>query len=114
MSVYFNTAFSLSMLTEPCNVSVEFLNDEEATACFASGKMQNIANPSHANTLAAVSQKLGVDVRDAKGGRVTLNKGDFLLVAQVTFPPDIPRETKEYTDEQLARGTFIWYGVMIE
>lgn len=105
MTKYFNTAFSLSMVPFPFHADGEQLTAEKA-AEFLAGNVANVANPSHANTLDAVTKKLGVDVRNAKGGRVKLMKGDQILVAQVTFPPSVPRETKEYTDEQVAQGVF--------
>lgn len=106
MAKYFNTAFSLSMVAAPFQISGRELTEAEAAEWLRQPDVQNIANPSHANTLAAVSQKLEVDVRGASGGRVTLSPSDQLLVAQVSFPPTVPRETVEYTDEQLALGRF--------
>lgn len=106
MAEFFNTAFSLSMIAPPCDLQVEELSDVEARAFLAGQGVANVANPNHANTLSALSQKLGNDVRDAKGGRVALASGDAMLVGQVVFPSDVPRETTEYTDEQLAKGKF--------
>lgn len=103
---FFNTAFSLSMVTYPCTMQVVELSKTEATVWLGQSGVKNVANPGHANTLAAVSQRLGVDVRSSAGGRVSLASGDQCLVAQVSFPPSVPRETTEYTDEQLALGKF--------
>ncbi|MBI2595425.1 hypothetical protein HYW46_01675 [Candidatus Daviesbacteria bacterium] len=103
---FFNTAFSLSMVVPPFSLKGGELTAEQVGQWLREGDVQNVANPSHANTLAAVSQRLGVDVRNAAGGRVVLNPGDQVLVAQVTFPPSVPRETTEYSDEQLALGKF--------
>ncbi len=105
MAKFFNTAFSLSMVVPPFTMTGSELTPDEASK-WLKQDVQNVANPTHANTLDAVSKKLGVDVLDAKGGRVVLNSGDECLVAQVTFPPSVPRETKEYTDEQVALGKF--------
>ena len=85
MAKYFNTAFSLSMVVPPFSMSGSELTPAEA-AKWLNQEIQNVANPNHANTLDAVSKKLGADVRDAKGGRVVLNSGDECLVAQVSFP----------------------------
>lgn len=107
MARYFNTAFSLSMVGAPFTLEGRELTPPQAKVWLeVFDDIQNVANPSHANTLDAVSKKLGIDVRDAKGGRVKLDKGDQALIAQVSFPPTVPRETKEYTDEQIALGTF--------
>lgn len=106
MNRYFNTAFSLSMVSAPFALSGTELNPETAAKWLQEDDVSNVANPSHENTLSALTQKLGVDVTNAAGGRVTLNSGDQVLVAQVSFPPSVPRETTEYSDEQLALGRF--------
>jgi hypothetical protein len=104
---YFNTAFSLSMVKAPFRiVGNEFTIEQVQYWLRKDGNVINVANPTHANTLNAISQKIGIDVRDAKGGRVLMKRRDTCLVAQVSFPPEVPRETKEYTDEQIALGTF--------
>jgi hypothetical protein len=113
MAKYFNTAFSLSMVVPPFVISGSELTPAEASK-WLNQEIQNVANPNHANTLDAVSKKLGTGVRDAKGGRVVLSSGDECLVAQVSFPPSVPRETKEYTDEQVALGKFSFVLVKIE
>lgn len=115
MASYFNTAFSLSMLASDCALRVQKGISESAAAVWLrQSDVKNVANPNHGNTLDAVSKRLGVDVRSASGGRVVLSQGDQVLVAQVSFPPDVPRETKEYTDEQVARGRFSFDLVTVE
>lgn len=106
MAKYFNTAYSLSMHKFPFQTNGVELSAAEAAAWLQDGDVSNVANPNHANTLAALTQKLGLSVMDAKGGRVVLEPGDQLLVGQVSFPADVPRETMEYSDEQLAKGRF--------
>lgn len=112
---FFNTAYSLSMhSTFPVQLDMVELSAEDAAKWLAEGNVNNVANPTHANTLDAVSKKLNVDVKStAKGGRVILTSGDHMLVAQVTFPPSVPRETKEYTDEQVALGKFTFVLVTV-
>lgn len=109
----FNTAFSLSMVVPPFGMEGIELTPAEAAEWLRQEGVVNAANPTHANTLDAVSKKVGVDMRAAKGGRVVLGKGDGCLVAQVVFPPSVPRETKEYTDEQVALGTFSFILVIV-
>ncbi len=101
MNKYFNTTLGLSMLPDG-NVSVETLTTDEATGWLREG-FENVANPSHANTLNAVSRHLGVDVRQAKGGRIKLIAGDECLVAEIS---GVPRETREFTNEEIAAATF--------
>ncbi len=113
MAKYFNTAFSLSMVTPPVRLDVQPMTEEIAAAELATEDVANVANPGHANTLAALSQRTGVNLRDAKGGRITLKPGDVVIVGQVRFPSSVPRETTEYTDEQLALGTFSFMKVTV-
>ncbi len=100
---FFNTALGISMLSDG-EFTIETLLDEEA-AKYLTGEIENVANPMHANSLQAINQKLGVDVLDAKGGRVFLGTGDECLIAQVT---GIPRETREYSDEEIAKAEFVF------
>lgn len=112
-NVYFNTAFSLAMVTPPTRLEVEPMTEDQARDVLSQSNVKNVANPGHANTLAALSQKLDTDLRDAKGGRIALEEGDVVIVGQVRFPPSVPRETTEYSDEQLALGTFEFLKVTI-
>lgn len=98
---YFNTTLGLSMLPDG-SVSVRTLSAKEARE-WLDTPFTNAANPTHGNSLQAITQKVGVDVRDAKGGRVALRPGDQCLVAQIT---GIPRETREFTNEEIAAAAF--------
>ena len=106
--LYFNTAFSLSMLTESATLTVQKNVDTETARDFLrAGNTRNVANPNHANTLDALTRILGIDVvAGASGARVTLQPGDQVLVATFTPSRDTPRETREYTDAQVASATF--------
>ena len=99
---FFNTTLGLSMLTDG-DVSVRTVSDQEAVEFLGQPDISNVANPQHGNSLQAITQKLGVDVRDAKGGRVLLASGDRCLVAEIS---GIPRETREFSDEEIAAATF--------
>ncbi len=98
---YFNTTLGLSMLPDG-SVVIKTLTEREA-AVWLQVAYENVANPSHSNSLQAITQKLGVDVRGAKGGRISLEAGDECLVAQIS---GIPRETREFSDEEIAAAQF--------
>lgn len=100
---FFNTTLGISMLPDGV-VTFDTLSDDEARDWLAK-EFENVANPNHANSLDAISRKLGVDVRNAKGGRVRLDEGDSCLVAEIT---GIPRETREFTDAEIAAAKFIF------
>jgi hypothetical protein len=99
---YFNTTLGLSMLPDG-DCTIKTLSLEEAKAYLQKDGLTNAANPSHANTLDAVSKKLAVDVRAAKGGRVALVSGDSCLVAEIS---NVPRETREFTEAEIAQAIF--------
>ncbi len=84
---------------------IKTLTDDEAKAWLVAD-FTNAANPAHGNTLQALTQKLGVDLTLAEGTkapRVYLEHGDQCLVAEVS---KIPRETREFTDEEIGVATF--------
>ena len=83
--------------------TVRTVSDSEAGEFLGAGGVANVANPTHGNSLDAISRKLGVDVRVAKGGRISLVAGDECLVAQIS---NIPRETREFSDEEIASARF--------
>lgn len=99
--LYFNTTFAPSMVPDG---TVEFrtVSVEEAAELLR-GEFANAANPSHGNTLSALTRRLGVDLTQAQGGRVLLSQDDSCLVAQIS---GLPRETREFTDEEVAAARF--------
>jgi hypothetical protein len=101
MATFFNTTFAPSMVKDG-NVNFRTMTVSEA-AQLLSSEFENVANPMHSNTLQAVTQLLNADVTQAKGGRVLLAQGDQVLVAQVS---NIPRETREFSDEEIAAAKF--------
>ena len=106
---YFNTTLGLSMLPNG-QVAIRTVSSEEAAEFILAG-VDNVANPSHANTLDAVSRHLGVDVRSAKGGRIRLEAGDRCLVAEIS---GVPRETREFTDKEIGSAIFTFRLVEVE
>lgn len=111
MKRYFNTTFGISMA--PDGLARILTVSPENAARYLSDPFENIANPGHGNTLDAVSGLLGIDVRNAKGGRVRLSEGDQCLVAEVgNLPPQ--RETRQYSDEEIKAATFTFRIVTIK
>jgi hypothetical protein len=82
------------------------LTPQEARAIIDSG-VETAFNPSHANTARAVERKTGVRIPIAgKPARVSLGIGDRLLV--VSLAGSLPRETREFTDDELDRVNFVF------
>jgi hypothetical protein len=102
MSAFFNTTFALAMAPDGL-LDVQTLSEEAAARWLKKHKPSNVANPSHLNTLKAISRILETDVTEAKGGKVLLKKYDVCLVAQAE---GLPRETREFTDTEIMKATF--------
>jgi hypothetical protein len=82
------------------------LTPDEAREIIETG-VETAFNPSHANTARAVERKTGVRIPLArKPERVLLGIGDRLLV--VTPVGSLPRETREFTDDELDRVNFMF------
>jgi hypothetical protein len=80
------------------------LTTAEARSIIEAG-VETAFNPSHANTARAVERKTGVQIPMAvKPTRVALGIGDRLLV--VTIVGTLPRETREFTDDELDSVNF--------
>jgi len=104
MAKYFNTTLGSSMLPDGM-IEIVTIAEDVAANYLLDPEVVNAANPSHANTLDAMSRRLGVDVRSAKGGRVSLEAGDSCLIVEIG---NIPRETREFTDEEVAKATLMF------
>jgi hypothetical protein len=85
------------------DLSVQTIDETAAAEFLRQEGMANVANPTHANSLDAISRRLGVDVRNTRGGRVLLSSGDECLVGEIG---NVPRETREFTDAEIAKATF--------
>ncbi len=102
MTKFFNTALASNMLPNAA-FEVSDLTDEQVVAWMNAG-FENRANPSHGNTLRALNLRFpGLDFAQAKGGKIQLEIGDECLVAEIE---GLPRETREFTDEEVAKATF--------
>jgi len=108
---YFNTAFAESMVPDG-DVRFATLSSKEASAWLQEAAFENVANPDHANTLDALSRKTAVELREGTGARVTLGKGDQVLVGGIRIP-DLGRVTREYTDVEVASAIFRFRLVII-
>ena len=104
MTRYVNTALGSSMLPDGA-LRIHTLDADAARAWLDAAPFRNVCNPMHANTLDAFSRALGRDLRVAEGGRVRLIAGDGCLVLEVS---GLPRETREFRDEEVAAARFLF------
>lgn len=102
--VYLNNALASSMLPDgvglypPCTMSAQEVMNELNYGFVHAG------NPAHANTWHAAARLIGIpEVGEPKGGRVVLGHEDILIVVEVD---GLPRETREFSDEEIAQATF--------
>ena len=101
MTTYLNNALASSMIPDRIGLRPAFtLSPEGAVALLTQeAGFTHAGNPSHAPTWQAVAVRLGLPAAaGAKGGRVILKPGDYLLVAEVS---GLPRETREFTAEEI-------------
>jgi hypothetical protein len=108
MTLYLNTTQAPSMIPDGMT-QFNTITPQQAAELLLEGFF-NVSNPTHANTLIAVSQLLSspdqdlfADIRNAQGGHVTLAQGDQLIAVQVG---NLPRETREFSDEEISNATF--------
>lgn len=99
--IYLNNALASSMIPDRVGLRPTFtLSPQSAVALLAEDGFTHAGNPSHAPTWQAVAVRLGLPAAaEARGGRLVLKPGDYLVVAEVS---GLPRETREFTAEEIA------------
>ena len=100
MAVYLNNALASSMIPDGIGLRpARPITAMEVVDVLRQG-FTHAGNPSHAPTWRAVAVHLGLpEAGEAKGGHVRLLNGDVLVVAEVS---GLPRETREFTEEEIA------------
>lgn len=102
---YIGLAFSLSMLQEDCKLDVKNISVEKVED-YLYWKPISCCNPSHSATLQALKEKFGLQVEvPTTPPRVTLTKGDCILVLQVSGLPRLT-DRHEYTSEEVDKAKF--------
>jgi len=113
---YINTALALAMLQDG-NVKISTLSEKQAKIWLEENfeNATNACNPHHANTLNGLTRQLGVNVQSgATGERFTMDKGDECLVFGLVPPKNYGRETREFTDDELAECRITFRLVQME
>lgn len=100
MTTYLNNALASSMLPDGVGLYPARTASTEGVVELLRQGFTHVGNPSHAPTWKAVAVRLGLpEATEAKGGRLVLQPGDCLVVAEVS---GLPRETREFTAEEIA------------
>lgn len=108
--VYFGLAIADGMFDPTAAISRRPLTADEAKAIVESGQAVSACNASHANTLAALKTKHGIEISAQGAPKVALKVDDSIVVMSVRGLPRL-EGTAQYTDEQIAGATFafgIW------
>ncbi|GIW59311.1 MAG: hypothetical protein KatS3mg087_0377 [Patescibacteria group bacterium] len=101
-TTFIGLAIADSMFPAECAVSRRQLTVEEVRDL--AQQAVSCCNPTHANSLVALRTKHGVEVAvPEKAPRVSLGIGDSVIVMSVR---GLPRETREFTDEEISSATF--------
>ena len=106
MATYLNNALADSMLPDGVGLRPpRTISPAQAGEILTQGFVHS-GNPGHGNTWHAAAKLCGMpEIGEAKGGRVTLAAGDVLLVAGIR---GLPRETREFSDEEIAQATIVF------
>ncbi|MEK7595468.1 MAG: hypothetical protein AAB443_02680 [Patescibacteria group bacterium] len=100
--IYIGLAIADSMFPQSGSFSRRQLTVEEVKSMAPTAV--SCCNPSHANTLAALRVKHGIEVSVPEvAPKVSLGVEDKVIVMSVR---GLPRETREFTDEEISKATF--------
>ena len=106
MSRYINNAIADSMFdaTETAQMIIKMsITEAQAKEWLSRWDVWHGGNPSHKNTWDAAAKRLGDSrLANPKGGKLNMIHGDELLVVSLA---GLPRETREFTDEEVSKAT---------
>lgn len=110
MATYLNNALASSMLPDGVGIvrdHTRTLTVEEAREWLSlPDGFIHAGNPQHANTWHAVAKRLDIPAAGKpKGGKIILQPWDTLIVAEIS---GLPRETREFTDEEIGKALILF------
>ena len=95
------------MFAEDCTITRRILSVEDVRAKVAAG-VESACNPSHGATINAMRARYALEVAiPATPPRVSLGTGDSVIVMGVRGLPRLT-DRHEYTDEEVAKATFVF------
>lgn len=102
MTTYLSLAISDSMFPPGLHAK-RALTPDEVRDILGRGVVSCV-NPAHRATVDAIQARYGLEIAvPERAEKVALAAGDRLLVCTAL---GLPRETREFTDEEIARATF--------
>lgn len=107
MKTYFGFALASSMFIGECDIARRVLSVTEVKAWVAQG-VESCCNPSHQATIDAMRSRFGIEVAIPEAPpKVSLASGDGVIVMEVRGLPRLT-DRHEYTEEEIARASFIF------
>lgn len=105
---YYSFAISDSMFETDCVVSRKKITPEEAKGLLQPEEgLQPCLNPSHKATIQAMKERFGIEVSVPETApKVTLNRGDSLVVASIRGLTRLDATRHEYTSAEVASAKF--------
>ncbi len=95
--------FTGSMLDGDCAARRKGLTPEQAIEIIKEGVVAGY-NPNHVATMVAMKQRYGIEVPPPPmAPKIKLQVGDRVLTMEIE---NLPRETREYTQEEVAKATY--------
>lgn len=108
MTRYFGFAIADGMFPATARVSRRPLEVEEVKNLLALGYV-SCCNPQHKTSLVAARQRFGLEiVVPEKAPLVSLQVEDCMLVMSIRGLPRLEENRHEYTEEEVARATFLF------
>ncbi len=107
-TTYFGFAIADSMFAPEARVERQSLTPEQVAEVLAAG-YSSCCNPQHRATLDAAKVRFGLDITvPEKAPQVALHPGDRVVVMSVRGLPRLEENRHEYTEEEVARATFVF------
>ncbi|MBU6321205.1 hypothetical protein KGO04_01525 [Patescibacteria group bacterium] len=105
---YFGFAIADGMFPSGCNAVRRALSVEEVTSLLAE-PFVSCCNPQHRTSLDAARRRFGLEIPvPEKAQMVSLKAGDEVVVMSVRGLPRLEENRHEYTEEEIARATFVF------
>jgi hypothetical protein len=102
--VYISLSFSASMLSGSGSLDFQPIKLEDVKTFIYNSQYVSCVNPSHKTSLDALKVRYGIEIPiPEKATKVLLESGDTMVVLQIN---GLPRETREFTAEEVAKATF--------
>lgn len=105
--IFFGFALADSMFVGDCTIVRRVVSVEEVRAVVAQG-VESCCNPSHKATIDAMTSRYEIEVAIPEAPpRVALGSGDSIIVMGVRGLPRLT-DRHEYTDDEIAKATFVF------